>query len=172
MVQVSGRKSMRAAAATAFEEMAEACKKETGKQLTCVSGFRSYETQRNLYANKLKKVKTEAKADEYVARPGASEPQLGLARDVGQVQEQSLVRAFGDTVGGKWIRENCWRFGFILRYGEEWESITGYKYEPWHVRYVGLETSTAIHEDPVPFETYLLRLREERLTDILRRGKR
>ena len=170
VVQVTGRKSMREEAAAAFEEMAAVCLQETGKQLTCVSGYRSYETQSNLYSNKLKRVKTQAKADEYVARPGASEHQLGMAMDVGQVQETSLVEAFGKTVGGKWIRENCWRFGFILRYGEGWEDVTGYKYEPWHVRYVGLETSTAIHDNAQPFETYLLDYRADTLMKILRRN--
>ena len=55
------------------------------------------------------------------------------------------------------------RFGFILRYDEGWEDVTGYNFEPWHVRYVGLEAAEALHENPMPFETYLLGLREERL---------
>ena len=65
------------------------------------------------------------------------------------------------------MRENCWRFGFILRYDEGWEKVTGYQFEPWHVRYVGLETAKALHDNPMPFETYLLGLREERLLSMM-----
>lgn len=128
-----------------------------------MSGYRSYDKQSAIYSNKLKRVGSQAKADEYVARPGASEHQTGMAMDVGQVQASSLTEAFGKTVGGKWLRENCWRFGFILRYGEGWEAVTGYKYEPWHVRYVGIEVSTQLHENPMPFETWLLSYREQQL---------
>ena len=110
---------------------------------------------------------SKAKADEYVARPGASEHQLGLAMDVGQKSKVNLTASFGSTKGGKWVRENCWRFGFILRYDEGWEDVTGYNFEPWHVRYVGLEAAAELHENPMPFETYLLGLREERLNAMM-----
>lgn len=65
------------------------------------------------------------------------------------------------------IAENCWRFGFILRYQEGWEDITGYSYEPWHVRYVGLEHAQAMHEANVPMETYMEDLREQVMIDLL-----
>ncbi len=108
------------------------------------------------------------KADEYVARPGASEHQLALAMDVGQESDKvNLTSSFGRTKGGKWVRENCWRFGFILRYDEGWEEITGYSYEPWHVRYVGKENAQRIYEANVPLETYLQAWRAEKLIEIV-----
>lgn len=159
---------MRADAAAALEEMFAACKAEIGVTLKAVSGYRSYQRQATIYQNKLDRVKTKEKADQFVARPGASEHQLALAMDVGQKSDDvNLTSSFGRTRGGKWVAENCWRFGFILRYQEGWEDVTGYEYEPWHVRYVGLENARLIHEADMPLETYLLMLREEVLLGIL-----
>ena len=166
--QVTGQvRTMREEAAAALEEMYAACTEEAGVTLTSVSGYRSYSKQNTIYQNKVRSVGSKAKADEYVARPGASEHQLGLAMDVGQKSKVNLTASFGSTKGGKWVRENCWRFGFILRYDEGWEEVTGYQFEPWHVRYVGLETAQALHDNPMPFETYLLGLREERLLSMM-----
>ena len=168
LVKVYGGQYMRDEAATAYEEMAAACKKETGEKMIAVSGYRSYAKQKRLYRNKLSNVGgSEAKADEYVARPGASEHQTGAAMDVGQSGKATLTKSFHYTEVGKWLRENCWRFGFILRYGEDWESVTGYKYESWHVRYVGKECAAQIHEDPVPFETWLISYRKQQLAKIM-----
>ena len=159
---------MRADAAAALEEMFAACKAEIGVTLKAVSGYRSYQRQATIYQNKLDRVKTKEKADQFVARPGASEHQLALAMDLGQKSDDvNLTSSFGRTRGGKWVAENCWRFGFILRYQEGWEDVTGYEYEPWHVRYVGLENARLIHEADMPLETYLLMLREEVLLGIL-----
>ena len=163
---------MRADAAQALEEMFAACKKETGVTLKAVSGYRSYQRQATIYQNKLDRVGTKEKADEFVARPGASEHQLGLALDVGQKSDDvNLTSSFGRTKGGKWVAEHCWEYGFILRYQEGWEDVTGYAYEPWHVRYVGKENAKLIHEADMPLETYLLLLREETLLDILLGGE-
>ena len=166
---VSGQvRSMRADAAAALKEMFTACKKETGVTLLSVSGYRSYKKQSNIYRRKLKSVKGNVeKAQEYVAPPGASEHQLGLAMDIGQLNKVNLSSSFGKTKGGIWARENCWRFGFILRYDEDWEEITGYKYEPWHFRYVGKENAKAIHEAGVPLETWLAEYRIRVLTELL-----
>lgn len=154
-------------AAAALEEMYAACRAEGKITLTSVSGYRSYNKQNTLYNNKLKRVGSKAKADEYVARPGASEHQLGLAMDVGQKGKVNLSEAFAKYGGGKWLRENCWKYGFIIRYDQGWQDVTGYAYEPWHIRYVGKEHAAAIHELNIPLETYLLQLREETLLDIL-----
>ena len=97
-----------------------------------------------------------------VAPPGASEHQLGLAMDLGSKKNTSLTESFFDTAEGKWVAENCHRFGFIIRYKEEWTDITGYAYEPWHVRYVGPEHAARIHELDIPFETYVAQLRQAR----------
>jgi D-alanyl-D-alanine carboxypeptidase len=126
---------MRKEAAQALEEMFAACREETKAKLISVSGYRAWSRQNNIYKRKLRSVGNNvAKAQEYVAPPGASEHQLGLAMDIGQQDAVHLNEKFRDTVGGKWVAQNCWRFGFILRYGEEWEEVTGYKYEPWHFR--------------------------------------
>ena len=159
---------MRPDAAAALEEMFAACKEETGVTLKAVSGYRSYQRQATIYQNKLDRVGTKEKADQYVARPGASEHQLGLAMDVGQKSDDvNLTSSFGRTKGGKWVAANCWKYGFILRYQEDWEDVTGYAYEPWHVRYVGKENARLIHEADMPLETYLLLLREDRMLEIL-----
>lgn len=168
--QVPGQvRQMRDEAATALEEMYAACKEETGKQLTSVSGFRPYDKQDRLYKAKLRQVHNKVElAQEYVAPPGASEHHLGLAMDIGQQSKPSLTEKFAETEGGIWVKENCWRFGFILRYGEEWEDVTGYKYEPWHFRYVGKELAKEIHEANVPFETWLIGYRTQRLLELLK----
>ncbi len=159
---------MREDAAAALEEMFAACKAETGMTLISVSGYRSYGSQNNIYRRKLRTVKGNVeKAQEYVAPPGASEHQTGLAMDVGQHNKEHLTAAFGETVGGKWARENCWRFGFILRYDEGWEEITGYSFEPWHFRYVGRDYAKEIHEAGVPLETWLTGERVRRLQTLL-----
>ena len=161
-------------AADALEQLFAACKRETGAQLTSVSGYRSYDRQGRVYNNKLKQVNgSEEAADEYVARPGTSEHQTGLCIDIGQVgtnKAKRLGASFAGTVGGEWVRENGWRFGFILRYDQGWEEITGYSYEPWHIRYVGLENARRIHESPMPLETFLQLLRAERLAELMRYG--
>lgn len=159
---------MRPDAAAALEEMFAACKADIGITLKAVSGYRSYQRQSTIYQNKLDRVKTKEKADQFVARPGASEHQLALAMDVGQKNDDvNLTSSFGKTKGGKWVAEHCWEYGFILRYQEGWEDVTGYSYEPWHVRYVGKENAKKIHEANMPLETYLLLLREETLLEIL-----
>lgn len=162
-------RNMRADAAAALEEMFAACKKDIKVTLVSVSGYRNYGKQKNIYNRKLRSVKNNVeKADEYVARPGTSEHQLGLAMDIGQMNNSSgLTNAFGKTKGGQWIREHCWEYGFILRYQEGWEDITGYSAEPWHVRYVGKEYAKQIHEANVPLETWLAEFRTQRLLELL-----
>ena len=172
MSDVPGQvRRMRREAAEALREMFTVCKEETGLQLLSISGYRSYARQEGIYKRKLRTVKGNvAKAQEYVAPPGASEHQLGLAMDLGQKHKIHLEVSFGETEGGKWCRENCWRFGFILRYDEPWEEITGYKYEPWHFRYVGREYAREIHEANIPLETWLIGHRTEVLREIVNGG--
>lgn len=167
--EVKGQvRTLRQEAAAALEEMYAACQAEGGLTLTSISGYRSYSKQSTIYSNKLERVGgSKAKADEYVARPGTSEHQLGLAMDVGQKGKSNLSAAFAKTGGGKWIRENCWKYGFILRYDEGWEDVTGYQYEPWHIRYVGKEAAKAIHENEMPLEDYLLLLRESSMLEMI-----
>ena len=169
MSDVPGQvRRMRREAAAALREMFQVCKEETGLTLLSISGYRSYEKQEGIYKRKLRTVKGNvAKAQEFVAPPGASEHQLGVAMDVGQKHKIHLEISFGETEGGKWCRENCWRFGYILRYDEPWEEITGYKYEPWHFRYVGKEYAKEIHEANIPLETWLIGRRVKVLRELL-----
>ncbi len=163
-------RQLRPEAAEALEEMFAACLEEAGVQLISVSGYRPYDKQERIYERKLERVNgSRAKADAYVALPGASEHQTGLSMDVGQKgkDKDTLGASFADTEGGKWLRENCWRFGFILRYDEGWEATTGYSYEPWHIRYVGRVHAAALQAAPMPLEDYLLRVRQERLRTVL-----
>ena len=167
--QVPGSvRRMREEAAAALEEMFAACKEETGITLISISGYRSYEKQNNIYSRKLRAVKRDvAKAQEYVAPPGASEHQLGLAMDIGQKNKTHLNDKFADTPGAQWAYENCWRFGFILRYGKDWEDVTGYKYESWHFRYVGKEVAKEIHEANIPYETWMIQYRTKLLERLM-----
>ena len=168
--QVYGNvREMRPEAAAALEEMFAACKEETGAELISVSGYRAYDKQERIYKRKLESVGGKAElAQEYVAPPGASEHHLGLAMDIGQNGSPTLHESFAETTGGIWARENCWRFGFILRYKEEWEDVTGYKYEPWHFRYVGQELAKEIHDADVPFETWMIGYRIRTIEKILK----
>ena len=155
--RTSGSVMMRKEAAQALEQMFEAAKEEK-INLVAVSGYRSYQTQRAIYNRRLKAA-GKAHVDRFVALPGTSEHQLGLAMDVTRPKTDGLSRSFGQTKEGQWLLKNCYRFGFILRYKEEWEDVTGYGYEPWHIRYVGAEHALRIQEWDVPFETYVEALR-------------
>ncbi|MCI6377165.1 MAG: M15 family metallopeptidase [Clostridiales bacterium] len=144
---------MRGDAAAALEEMFAAAKEE-GIGLSTVSGYRSYSKQSSIYSRK-KATQGQEAADRVSARPGTSEHQLGLAMDIAKKGSSQLNTGFGKTKEGQWVNENAHRFGFIVRYMEGYEEITGYMYEPWHVRYVGKEQAKAIYESGVPMETYM-----------------
>lgn len=120
-----------------------------GYDLSLLSGFRSYQTQETLYNNYVKKDGKE-KADTYSAKPGYSEHQTGLAFDVG-----SLSSSFGNTPAGKWLEENCHLYGFIIRYPKDKIDITGYVYEPWHIRYLGVSNATKVKQSNLTLEEYL-----------------
>ena len=167
--EVKGKvREMREDAAAALEQMFADCKAETGGILVTVSGYRSYQTQATLYQRKLNNVNgSYKKADEYVARAGASEHQLGLAMDIGWDEYQGTSDKFPRSKAGKWCTENCWKYGFILRYQEGWDDVTGYKAEEWHFRYVGKEHAARIYENQMPLEEYLILLRQEVLIDIV-----
>lgn len=166
---VKGRlPQMTSAALQALIQMVEACKAETKVTLISISTYRSYQKQKDLYTAKLAKTKSQEAANQYVAMPGASEHQLGMAIDLGNLGKGfSLGAAFGKTKGGKWMKDNAHRFGFILRYNEGWENVTGYSFEPWHFRYVGVDVATRLYNHPEPFEHFLLTYREETLREIL-----
>ncbi len=120
-----------------------------GLSLWVRSGVRTYADQKWQYNVYVERDGKEL-ADTYSARPGHSEHQTGLAFDL-----NSLYKSFADTAEGKWLAANCHKYGFILRYPEGKEHITGYMYEPWHVRYVGMDHAPVIHEKGLCLEEYL-----------------
>lgn len=120
-----------------------------GLSLFVRSGFRSYSTQKSLY-NKYVKRDGVAAADRYSARPGHSEHQTGLAFDINKADS-----SFAGSPEATWLAANCHKYGFIIRYPAGKEAVTGYIYEPWHVRYLGVETATAVFESGLCLEEYL-----------------
>ncbi len=145
---------LRPEAARALEELFAAAKREKKYVLYAVSGYRSYGIQQILFNGKVKEVGKE-RAMRTVAPPGTSEHQLGLAMDVQSSNFLNLDQNFGETPEGKWVAENAHRFGFIIRYKEEWREITGYADEPWHIRYIGKAHAMAVHALNVPYEKYV-----------------
>lgn len=143
-----------AEAATAFDQLSAAAKKEECT-IKLVSGYRSYETQQNLFNTYVARDGNYTAA-QYSAEPGYSEHQTGLAADVSSPSiEYDLIEAYGNTKEGLWLAKNAHKFGYIIRYQEDTQHITGYIYEPWHIRYVGKEAATEIHERNITLEEYL-----------------
>lgn len=148
------KRKMRKEAAEALEKLFEAAKKD-GLPLAGVSAYRSYETQTTLYNNYVKK-DGEAAANRYSAKPGQSEHQTGLAIDVsGSNGKCAATDCFGNLPEAKWLKEHVAEFGFIIRYPKGKESITGYQYEPWHIRYVGVDIAKEIDKRGITLEEYL-----------------
>lgn len=137
-----------ATANAALDEMIASAKND-GISLWIASGFRSYERQKTLYNNYVAR-DGKAAADRYSARPGYSEHQTGLAFDL-----NSLEQSFGETKEGKWLAANCWKYGFIIRYPKNKEAVTGYMYEPWHVRYLGKDMAQKVYDSGLCLEEYL-----------------
>lgn len=140
-------------ARTAINRMAaDAKKKKTSIQV--ISGYRTYNYQKKLYDRYVKQY-GEAEASKFSARPGHSEHQTGLAFDFGGPnQSHWLKESFDKTAEGKYLAAHAHRFGFILRYPKGKESLTGYMYEPWHFRYVGVKRATKIFKSGKTMEEY------------------
>lgn len=143
---ISGQR-LSAVAYEKYVQMAEAARKE-GLLMKVVSAYRTEDYQRNLY-NKRLRTTGKLNADNYTARAGHSEHQTGLAVDI-----NSVKGSFEYTAEFKWLQKHAHEYGFILRYpkGKEW--LTGYGYEPWHYRYVGIDAAKIIHEENLTFEQY------------------
>lgn len=147
------KRQMRSEAAGALEELFAAAKKD-GIYLAGVSAYRSTKTQTALFNRYVKKDGLE-KAKTYSAEPGHSEHTTGLAIDVsGSTGKCAAESCFGDTDEAKWLDKHVTEYGFIIRYPEGKEKITGYKYEPWHLRYVGKEMAKDIGERGITLEEY------------------
>lgn len=134
---------LRQAASDAVVQMFAAITAETGLELQAQSSYRSYSVQEGVYAGWVDSLGQEA-ADLTSARPGHSEHQTGLAIDVNALPDQgcSLEPCWGATPHAAWVGANAHRFGFIVRYQDGQTPTTGYEYEPYHLRYVGVELAT------------------------------
>lgn len=142
--------------------MLEDCR-EAGLRPKICSSYRTQSKQTYLYNNKIARLRNagysrkaaEAEAGRWVARPGTSEHQLGLALDIVSQSYQALTRKQEQTKEQKWLMEHCWEYGFILRYPNEKSEITGIGYEPWHYRYVGEAAAGEIMSRGLCLEEYL-----------------
>ena len=136
---------------------------EAGLSPLICSSYRSQERQQELYDNKVQRVMAEgvsreaaqAEAARWVARPGTSEHQTGLAVDIVSLSNQMLDETQESTPEFQWLAENAWKYGFILRYPSDKSEKTGIAYEPWHFRFVGKEAAAEIHDLGLCLEEYL-----------------
>lgn len=141
----------------AFIEMADDAKKDN-ITLIINSGYRTYEFQQKLY-NNFEKTNGKEYADNYAARPDFSEHQTGLALDI--VSYGMTMENFANSETYKWLINNCVDYGFILRYPENKEEITGYKYESWHYRYLGKDLAKKVQNSSLTFDEYYAYYLEE-----------
>lgn len=145
-----GSGSLHPEAAKAFRTMADAAWAE-GVSLRSVSAYRSYDRQKLTYNGYLRQ-NEQSVVDTFSARPGHSEHQTGLSLDINVASSRAH---FEDTKAFGWLKEHCAEYGFILRYDLGKESVTGYRFEPWHYRYVGVEVAKTCMEQGLCYEEYL-----------------
>lgn len=142
---------MRKEVKKAFERLSKEAKL-LGYEIIAASTFRSWKYQDSLYQYYVKE-KGKKYADNCSARPGHSEHQTGLAIDV--MGENKDYNLFEESNSFQWMKQNAHKYGFIMRYPNGKEHITGFKYEPWHYRYVGKETAKVIYQKQITLEEYL-----------------
>ena len=135
-------------AQAAFDEM-QAAASEDGISLWVISSYRSYYDQEAIY-NRYLQWDTKEVVDTYSSRPGHSDHQTGYTFDV-----NSLEQSFEYDPAGQWLADNCYKYGFIIRYPKGKEDSTGYMYEPWHIRYIGVEFATKVTTSGLSLEEYL-----------------
>ena len=148
------RKQMRPAAARALEELFKAAA-DDGIELLAISGYRSYWTQNDLYKRRLSETSLEY-VSVYVAKPGQSEHQTGLAMDLGCTGYTDLTERFAETPAYAWLSEHAHEYGFIIRYPKDGTAETGYAYEPWHIRYLG-DLAEDVYESGLTLEAWYAR---------------
>lgn len=152
-VEMPESKMLRKEASDALTELFEAAK-ANGYELFAVSGYRSYDRQVHLFNNYAKN-HGEKEANRFSARPGQSEHQTGLTMDVSIAHvNYDLVEEFGETPEGIWLAGNAHNYGFIIRYPKGTEHITGYQYEPWHIRYLGKDLAAKVYESKLTYDEY------------------
>lgn len=157
--QSCGQPTLAKEAADAFDVLCEAVKAQ-GLDLGSSSAYRSYARQQQLYDYYVR-TDGQADADTYSARPGHSEHQTGLAVDLNA--GGGSIDLFINTDTYDWVSVNSWRYGFILRFPKDKTDITGYMFEPWHYRYVGVETATLIHALGITYDEYAVWMHESKL---------
>lgn len=144
---------LRSEAATAAEALFNDAKK-AGFNLVMASGYRSYQFQQTLYNGYVAR-DGEAAANRYSAKPGTSEHQTGLAFDITTSSRKCYLEiCFADTSEGKWLKDNAYKYGFHLRYQKGKEDITGYQFEPWHFRYVGVDLAKKLYDSNQTMEEF------------------
>lgn len=152
---------MRSEAADYFHQMVEAARAD-GIDFVMTTAYRSYGFQSILWNNAINRYGSEEAANTLVAKPGQSEHQSGLAVDISSAENNyQLTENFGNTEAGKWVAAHAAEYGFILRYPADKTDLTGYSFEPWHVRYVGKTAAEEITEQGIVFEEYVEQLRDE-----------
>ncbi len=145
---------MRKTVSDALEKMFDTALNDYGYTLYVKSGYRSYKTQHTMYFNRIESMGYD---DGLVQYPGASEHQTGLCADILNykwTQKDGMNYRFAEEDEAKWMAEHCWEFGFIIRYELDKEEITGIKFEPWHLRYVGKECARYIWENHLSLEEF------------------
>ena len=147
----SGNGKLNKTAYENFVKLADAANLE-GLTLKITTGYRDYNFQATLYNNYVK-VDGVKNADTYSARPGYSEHQLGYSADLTNGDNVDFGE-FENTKEYKWLQENAYKYGFIMRYPKDKEYITGYVFESWHYRYVGVDVATYIYENDITYEEY------------------
>lgn len=136
--------------------------KQEGQYFAMISGYRSYERQQQLYEESVRKNGI-SHANQYSAKAGHSEHQTGLAVDIScETIGYRLEEIFEMTKEYRWLIKNCWKEGFIIRYPKGKEHITGYEFEPWHLRYVGREEAELIMCCQITLEEFLIRYKNRR----------
>lgn len=144
-------------------EMMDDCYRITGCNVYVISGHRTYSYQERNYNNEVSIYRNQGYGEEearklaaeWVAVPGTSEHHLGLAVDIIDTQSWSLDESQENLAGQKWMMENCWKYGFILRYPKNTKDETGINYEPWHYRYLGREIAKEVHDSGMTLEGYI-----------------
>lgn len=150
-------------AASSYIAMVAAMEADGVKDMAAVSGFRDYDYQQRIHEAEVNKQlkyygeeEARRKAAMVVAAPGTSEHQLGLAIDVSSSENgYSLSESYGNTTSYKWLKENSYKYGFIMRYPEGKSDITGVIFEPWHLRYTGVQLAEKIYNSGLSMEEYL-----------------
>ena len=151
--EISEKRYLRKEAADAITELFQQAFND-GISLSGVSGYRSYDRQYEIYVSNLIR-RGPDNTNLYSAMAGSSEHQTGLAMDVSTKSvNYRLDDDFADTKEGQWLADNCYRYGFIIRYPADKTHITGYAYEPWHIRYVGVELATYLTENHLTLDEY------------------